>query len=149
MQNQDFIDQILTSLKVIGMIKEGQKVKVRNGLLDLEPVSTGIRVAISRWIHHDNRHTTLMYIKNVVSNAMEIYSIQNNQNEKIKDALINCNSGLSALAVTYGEDASTNATLQVMQERIKSEINNRCESINNNGSDNGRPKKRPNECMHA
>ena len=52
MHGQDFIDQILTSLRVIGMIKEGQKVKVRNGLLDLEPNSSGMRVAISRWIHH-------------------------------------------------------------------------------------------------
>lgn len=144
MQSQDFIDQILTSLRVIGMIKEGQKVKVRNGLLDLEPVSTGIRVAISRWIHHDNRHTTLLYIKNVVSNALEINTIQHNQNEKIKDALANCNTGLSALAVTYGEDASINATLQVMQERIKSEINNRREFINSNGNDHGGPKKRSN-----
>lgn len=144
MQNQDFIDHILTSLRVIGMIKEGQKVKVRNGLLDLEPISTGIRVAISRWIHHDNRHTTLLYIKNVISNAMEIYSIHNNQNDKIREALINCDSGLSALAVTYGEDASIHATLQVMQERIKSEINNKRYIINNNGNDNGGSKKRSN-----
>ena len=50
---EEFVDQILTSLKIISMIKEGQKVCVRNGLLTLEPESTGIRVAFRRWIHND------------------------------------------------------------------------------------------------
>ena len=125
MYGQDFVDQILTSLRVISMIKEGQKVKVRNGLLDLEPTSTGFRVAFSRWIHRDNRHTTVLYIKNVISNAMEISKIQHTQHDKIQRALSECVTGLGALSVTYGDDASVTATLQVIQERIKSEIKNK------------------------
>lgn len=124
MYGQDFIDQILTSLKVISMIKEGQKVKVRNGLLDLEPLSSGFRVAVRRWMHHDNRQTTILYIKNVVANAMEIISIKHDQSDKLERALIDCITGLGALSVTYGEDASVTATLHVLQERIKSEIKN-------------------------
>ena len=124
MYGQDFIDQILTSLKVISMIKEGQKVKVRNGLLSLETVSSGFPVAIRRWIHSDNRHTTILYIKNVISNAMEIILIKHDQSEKLEHALIDCITGLGALAVTYGEDASVTATLHVLQERIKSKIKN-------------------------
>ncbi len=124
MYGQDFIDQILTSLKVISMIKEGQKVKLRNGLLDLEPSSSGFRVAVRRWMHNDNRHTTILYIKNVISNAMEIILIKHNQSDKLQKALIDCVTGLGALAVTYGEDASVTATLHVLQEHIKSKINN-------------------------
>ena len=122
MYGQDFIDQILTSLKVISMIKEGQKVKVRNGLLDLEPLSSGIRVAVRRWMHNDNRHNTILYIKNVISNAMEIISIKHEQSNKLEKSLIDCIMGLGALAVTYGDDASVTATLHVLQERIKSKI---------------------------
>jgi len=144
MHGQDFIDQILTSLRVIGMIKEGQKVKVRNGLLDLEPVSSGLKVAISRWIHHDNRNTTLLYIKNVVANATELIHLPINQSEKIKNALNSCTPGLSSLAVTYGEDASITATLHVLQERIKSEINNTREIINNTSDHGESAKKRSN-----
>ena len=136
MHGQDFIDQILTSLKVIGMIKEGQKVKVRNGLLDLEPKSTGLRVAIKRWIHRDNRNTTVLYIKNVISNAMEISKIQHN--EKISKALSDCVTGLGALAVTYGDDASITATLHVIQERIKTEIKIKPENNNRNNNNNER-----------
>ena len=132
MYGQEFIDQILTSLKVISMIKEGQKVKVRNGLLDLEPVSTGIWVATRRWIHNDNRNTTMLYIKNVISNTMEIISIKHDQSEKMEMALIDCITGLGALAVTYGEDASITATLHVLQERVKSKIKDKCVvNINN------------------
>ncbi len=124
MYGQDFIDQILTSLKVISMIKEGQKVKVRNGLLDLEPISSGFRVAVKRWMYNDNRHTTILYIKNVIANAMEIILIKHDQSDKLERALIDCITGLGALAVTYGEDASVTATLHVLQERIKSKIKN-------------------------
>ena len=31
-----YMDQVLTGLKVIGMIKEGQKVSVRNGLINID-----------------------------------------------------------------------------------------------------------------
>ncbi len=124
MYGQDFIDQILTSLKVISMIKEGQKVKVRNGLLDLEPMSSGFRVAVRRWMHNDNRHTTILYIKNVIANAMEVILIKHDQSDKLESALVDCITGLGALAVTYGEDASITATLYVLQERIKSKIKN-------------------------
>lgn len=131
MYSQDFIDQILTSLRVIAMIKEGQKVKVRNGLLDLEPVSTGLRAAIRRWVHNDNRNTTVLYIKNVVSNASDLIHLQVSQTEKIKEAMNECVAGLGALSVTYGEDASITATLHVLQERIKNEINNTRQYNNN------------------
>ena len=126
MYGQEFIDQILTSLRVISMIKEGQKVKLRNGLLSLETVSSGIHVAISRWIHSDNRHTTMLYIKNVISNSMEIIAVKHDQSEKMERALADCITGLGALGVTYGEDASVSAMLHVLQERIKSKINNTC-----------------------
>lgn len=132
MYGQDFIDQILTSLKVISMIKEGQKVKVRNGLLDLEPMSSGFSVAVRRWMHNDNRHTTILYIKNVIANAMEIILIKHDQSDKLERAIIDCITGLGALAVTYGEDASVTATLHVLQERIKSKIRNTGIMIINN-----------------
>ena len=137
MQAQDYVDQVLTSLRVISMIREGQKVKVRNGLLDLENKSSGFKIALSRWIHNDNRHTTVLYIKNVISNAMEISRSQQQNSEKIIKALQMCSPGLSSLSVTYGNDASVTATLQVIQERI-SEIKGRGDRNNSNGNTNER-----------
>jgi hypothetical protein len=119
---QDAIDQILTSLKVISMIKEGQKVKVRNGLLDLEAQSSGFKVGIMRWVNNDNRHTTLLYIKNSINNALGMIKLNSEYDGKIKQYLNDSISGLNALEITYGNDASITASLQVLQERIKTEI---------------------------
>lgn len=121
MGNEDFIDQILTSLKVISMIKEGQKVRIRNGIFDLETRSTGFGAAVRRWIHNDTRHNTLLYIRNVVGHALELIKISN-QSDKLVVALNETLTGLSALAVTYGDDMGTVAAIGVLQLRIRSEL---------------------------
>ena len=125
----EFVDQILTSLKIISMIKEGQKVCVRNGLLSLETKSSGIKVAFRRWLNNDNRNTTLSYIKNVINNSLDIIKIHTDENtkNKIKTALADCITGLSSLAVTYSNDAGISATIVVMQDRIRTNIEFRSE----------------------
>lgn len=122
MSAQDAIDQILTSLKVISMIKEGQKVKVRNGLLDLENHSNGFNVGVRRWLNNDNRHTTLLYIKNSINNALGMIKLNPEHCEHISQYLADSTNGLNSLEITYGNDASITASLQVLQERIKTEI---------------------------
>ena len=121
-----FIDQILTSLKIISMIKEGQKVCVRNGLLSLEPKSTGIHVALRRWINNDSRQSTLAYIKNVVNNALNVCNIltESDTIEKLVQALTESSNGLCNLIVTYESDIPIVATIQVMQDRIKTNLEN-------------------------
>jgi len=121
-----FIDQILTSLKIISMIKEGQKVCVRNGLLSLEPTSTGLHVAVRRWINNDSRQSTLSYIKNVVNNALDVCNMLTDHDiiAKIIKSLNECSTGLGSLAVTYEMDVPIVATIQVMQDRIKTNLEN-------------------------
>ena len=110
------VDQVLTSLKVISMIKEGQKVSVRNGLLDIEVRSSGLLTAFKRWINHDNRHTTLTYIRNIVTTAMDLS--KTHATTRIIEALREASNGLNSLAVTYADDASITATIHVMKDRI-------------------------------
>ena len=108
------------------MIKEGQKVCVRNGLLSLEPRSTGIQAAVRRWINNDSRQSTLAYIKNVVNNALDVCNILTDHDtiEKITRSLCDSSAGLSSLAVTYENDVPIVATIQVMQDRIKTNLEN-------------------------
>lgn len=122
----EFVDQILTSLRVISMIKEGQKVCVRNGTLTLENQSTGVLTAVKRWLNNDNRYTTIAYIKNVINNAIDISKIHKCENTlyKLNTSLQKSLIGLSSLEVTYEGDASIMATIQVMQDRIQTEISN-------------------------
>lgn len=119
-REEQFVDQLLTSLKIISMIKEGQKVCVRNGLLTLEPRSTGLVVAIKRWIHNDNRQVTIQYVKNIITSGLDVLRIHGDPTiiEKLKQGIIAATIGLNCLSITYSEDATVTATVEVLIERI-------------------------------
>jgi hypothetical protein len=134
---EQFTDQILTSLKIIGRIKEGQKVCVRDGLIHIEAKSSGVISSLKRWLHGDNRFTTLSYIKNVVNNALDLCKVCSEQD--LKDALGESIVGLSSLAVTYGNDAATLATNEVLQERIKKNIAIQVNGVRDSGDPPGNP----------
>jgi hypothetical protein len=122
--SEDIVDHLLTSLKVISMIKEGQKVCVRNGHLSLEVQSTGVLTSLRRWIHKDNRQTTVSYIKSVVQNALSTTKSHNNDKSVVKlfRGLEEAITGINSLTVTYADDATVAATLQVLNDRIKTEL---------------------------
>jgi hypothetical protein len=122
--SEEIVDHLLTSLKVISMIKEGQKVCVRNGHLSLEVQSTGVITSLRRWIHRDSRQTTIAYIKSVVHNALTLTKTHNNQLSvyKISKSLDESIAGINSLTVTYDDDATVSATLQVLRDRIQTEL---------------------------
>ena len=119
-----YADQILTGLKVIGMIREGQKVSVRNGLLNIDDRKRGVISGLVRWLNNDNRYNTLSYIRNIVNNALEISSKYPEHKPMIDDGLARAVTGLTSLSVTYSDDASVSATIDVMKERIINYKNN-------------------------
>jgi hypothetical protein len=124
--SEEIVDHLLTSLKVISMIKEGQKVCVRNGHLSLEVQSTVVLTSLRRWIHKDNRQTTVSYIKSVVQNAISITKSHNDETsvQKILKGLEESITGINSLTVTYADDATVAATLQVLRDRIQLNIAN-------------------------
>jgi len=117
----EFIDDILTSLKIIASIKEGQKVCVRNGLLSLEIQSTGVWPAIKRAICGDNRELTVRYIRNVVHNSIAVIKFVKNPDDVLK-SLADAVTGLKRLEVTYSADIATVSAIQVLVERIELEV---------------------------
>ena len=122
--SEEIIDHLLTSLKFISMIKEGQKVCVRNGHLSLEVQSTGVITSFRRWINRDNRQTTICYIKSVVHNALSVTKTHNNEMSvyKVVKGLEESVTGINSLTVTYTDDATVSATLQVLRDRIQTEL---------------------------
>ena len=106
------------------MIKEGQKVCVRNGHLSLEVQSTGVITSFRRWINRDNRQTTVCYIKSVVHNALSVTKTHNNEMSvyKVVKGLEESVTGINSLTVTYTDDATVSATLQVLRDRIQTEL---------------------------
>jgi len=122
--SEEIVDHLLTSLKVISMIKEGQKVCVRNGHLTLEIQSTGILTSVRRWIHNDSRQTTVHYIKSVIQNSISVSKVHKNQTsvDKIIVGMEEALVGINSLIVTYTDDATITATLQVLYSRITTEL---------------------------
>jgi len=122
--SEEIVDHLLTALKVISMIKEGQKVCVRNGHLTLETQSTGVITSIRRWIHNDSRQTTVHYIKSVIQNSISVSKVHRNHIsvDKIITGMEESLNGINSLIVTYNEDATVIATLQVLYNRISTEL---------------------------
>jgi len=120
-KDKDIIDQILTSLRIISWIEKGQKVAIRKGLLELEQQS-GLRVAVKRWINNDSRHNTLVYIKNVINNALDVCQKHTCDDTRleIREALGDSIIGINNLTVTYQLDLPIVASLQILQERTQS-----------------------------
>lgn len=110
------MDELLTSLRVISMIKEGQKARIRDGLIFLEPNSYGALTGLRRWLNHDNRVTTVRYIRNIINQAL--ITCEKEDSEALKSGLREAIKGIDSLCVTYGDDATTLASLTVIKEKI-------------------------------
>lgn len=103
--------EILTCLKIVSMIREGQKVSVRDGVLRIEYSSNGVWSAIKRWVFNDSRHVTMTYIQNIILNALD----KKVANRHLDAAL----HGMNALKVTYSGDVTVVARLIVLEEKIQ------------------------------
>ncbi len=110
------MDELLTSLRVISMIKEGQKARIRDGLIFLEPHSSGVAVGIRRWINRDNRVSTLRYIRNVINQGLAMY--EKEPTDTLKKGLTEATKGIDSLCVTYGDDATTLASLTILKDKV-------------------------------
>ena len=103
-------EDILWSLKIISMIKEGQKLRVRSGHLDVHD-SGNVLTSVMRWIRNDNRQTSLTYISNIINRGIN----EKCDKKSLQEALL----GLNALKVTYATDINIVARILVLEEKIQ------------------------------
>ena len=121
-------DDTIVALRVIGMIREGQKVSVHDGVLIIEQGQTRTIVSsIMRWINGDNRNKTINYIKKIVNNGLLLV----NEEPRVVAAFQESIAGINALKVTYAEDAVIVANLNVLEDKIKSSIKYEAPIISN------------------
>lgn len=102
--------ELLTCLKIISMIREGQKISVRDGILHLDISPPGVWTSIRRWLFSDSRHVTMIYVQNIILNALDRRVHPRHLEETLH--------GLNALKVTYTEDVSVVAKLTVLEEKV-------------------------------
>jgi|LauGreDrversion4_2_1035121.scaffolds.fasta_scaffold1041117_1 hypothetical protein len=99
-------DHILTSLKVIASLKEGQKISVRHGLMKIDPNPSGFL----RWISGDSRQVSLLHLTLVIQEAL-LAAMYKELEEAAK--------GLETLKVTYGDDIAYVASIDILINKIR------------------------------
>lgn len=112
----NFADDLLTSLKIIGMIDAQQKLCLRNGRLALS-TSRGVW----RWLAGDSREQTFAAIRSAVMGAIQVMDTNPEDSwlaGRLRKELGGASLGIKNLQETYATDSLAVAQLQVLEERI-------------------------------
>jgi hypothetical protein len=125
--NEEFIDNTIANLKIIGMLQKSQKLCIRKGQLTIE-LDDKMQF-LRRWLHNDSRDHILMHVKNTVSNAIKIAGTLMAKKEsiitfhqwtltRIMQEMESAEHGLLNLKTTYVSDAIMIANLDVLIDRL-------------------------------
>lgn len=125
----ELVDKTMANLKLIGMIKKGEKVCLRKGQLNIEYVDR--LQSLRRWYNKDSRDVSLIHIRNTINDAIKIAKglISNNVQSDLKvwtvsalnQELRNCESGMHNLKTTYIDDPSFLANIEVLLDKCKAQ----------------------------
>ena len=125
----ELVDKTMANLKLIGMIKKGEKVCLRKGQLNIEYVDR--LQSLRRWYNKDSRDVSLIHIRNTINDAIKIAKglISNNVQSDLKvwtvsalnQELRNCETGMHNLKTTYIDDPSFLANIEVLLDKCKAQ----------------------------
>ncbi len=127
MNSDEYIDNVMANMKVIGMLQKNSKLCVRKGQLAID--SNNHFQFIRRWFNKDSRDSVMMHARNTINNAIKISksimceSIQMDLKDwtltRINQEMEACELGLVNLKATYMDDAMMVASIDVMVDRLK------------------------------
>lgn len=127
MNTDDLVDNLITNMKVIGMVQRGEKLCVRKGQLckDTDDHFQFVR----RWVYKDSRETILMHVRNTILNAIKLTKallkgdIASDMKDwslfRISEELKACEIGLQNLKTTYMDDSIMYASLDTLISRLR------------------------------
>lgn len=125
----DVIDKLMANLKLLAMINKGEKICVRKGQLNIEPVDR--LQSVRRWYNKDSRDVTLVHIRNTINDAIKIAKglLANNIQSDLKIwtvtalniELKNCETGLQNMKTTYMDDSSFVANMDVLIDKCRAQ----------------------------
>ena len=123
--NEEFIDSIVTNLKIISIIQINEKLCIHKGHLQIDRDST--IQPLKRWFNRDSREVILNFIKELIKN---INSLFNKVKTLDKDEQIwivgriliemdSTENGLNNLKTTYSFDPVTTVTIENIVIKLK------------------------------
>jgi len=119
---------LFTDLEILSMIKENDKICIRDGHITIEKKTHPIKTAVRRWIYNDNRRFSIMQINVLITQSLQVCMESRNNCEKtwIIDQFCkhftNTIEGLANLKKTYSNDSSIVARLNVISSMLIEEI---------------------------
>lgn len=123
------ITDLFTDLEVLSMIKENDKICIRDGHIAIEQKGSKVQIAIRRYLNHDSRRSMIMEVNRIISQSLQVCNEQRDDQDKqwameqFHKHFQNIIEGIQNLKKTYFNDsfivARLNVTIEMLQEEIK------------------------------
>jgi hypothetical protein len=107
--NDESIDNIITNLKIIGMIKVDEKLCIRKGHLQIDNSSNF--QFLKRWFYRDSRDFILLFLKDLIRSIKNAFDKMYNYTDHLWmikmliQEMENAKTGLLNLKTTYSSDS--------------------------------------------
>ena len=106
--NEESIDNIITNLKIISLVKIDEKLSIRKGHLQIDN-SSNLQF-IKRWFFRDSRDIILLFIKDLIINISTLFEKIHTYKDtfwvmsRLLTEMENAKAGLINLKTTYSTD---------------------------------------------
>ena len=103
--NEESVDNIITNLKIISLVKVDEKLSIRKGHLQIDN-SSNLQF-LKRWFYRDSRDIILLFVKDLIRNIsmlfekLECYYDKLWILKRILTEMENAKSGLINLKITF------------------------------------------------
>ena len=123
--SEEFIDSIITNLKILSIVQINEKLCIHKGHLQIDR-DTGLQF-IKRWFYRDSRDLVLNFIKELIRNINYLFtkvkSLEKDEQKwiitRILSEMDNIENGLNNLKTTYSIDPVTIVNIENITIKIK------------------------------
>jgi len=123
--NEEFIDNLITNLKIISMIQINEKLCIRKGHLQID-TSSNFQF-VKRWFFRDSRDMVLIYLRDLIRNITILFSKINEYSKdeslwilsRTLSELESSILGLGNLKTTYADDPYMMVTFDNLINKFK------------------------------
>jgi len=118
---------ILTQLKIIGMIRQHERVSTRG---DTVRVDKEYFQSVRRYVSGESREINLMHLAEIFNQAFELLNLRKQQEssksddvlDRLEQELVQAKKGLENLKATYKDDTVIQAKLDVIIDQLSSKL---------------------------
>jgi hypothetical protein len=110
MENEDYIDNIITNLKIIGLVQLNEKLSIHKGHLYIDKLCLQ---SVKRWYYKNSREILIVYLKDLLRIIQGVLDKMSNKpnylwiQAKIFTEMEHAKAGIINLKRTYSSDQVT------------------------------------------